>query len=272
MTDTAILPATERRLKNRVSFGFAIKNTFTFAYRSLLKAVHSPESFMDIIIMPVMFALLFTFLFGGAIAGSIASDLSILIPGILIQTYVTASGTAGTQLREDLDKSVTARFKSMPIAGISPLTGTLTADLVRYAIAGIVVFAVGGILGLRPEAGILAVIASVAFMMVIGWCMSWLFSFVALKANSGTAASSFAMVIMFPLTFLSNGFVPTKTLPAPLRFFADNINPVSKAISAVRQLLTYGTVGTDFWLALAWALVILVVFIPLTLLTYKKNS
>jgi ABC-2 type transport system permease protein len=272
MIHTTIIPAVERKLKNHVSFGAAAKNTLTFAYRSLLKAVKNPESFMDITAMPIMFTLMFTFLFGGAIAGDIAEYLPIIIPGILIQTCVTASGTAGTQLREDADKSVTARFKSMPVARISPLAGVLTADLVRYAIAGILVFAIGGILGLRPEAGIGAVLASIAFMMFIGWCLSWMFSFFTLTAKSAASASSFTIIIMFPLLFLSNGYVPTETMPGVIRFFAEHINPLSKVITSIRQLLQYGTIGTEFWLALAGALIILAVFIPLTLRIYTGKA
>jgi ABC-2 type transport system permease protein len=272
MTNTAIMPAARRELKNRVSFGFAVKNTFTFAYRSLLKAVHSPESLMDVAIMPIMLTLLFTVLFGGAIAGNIASYLPFIIPGILMQTMVTSCATSGVQLREDTDKSITARFTSMPIARIAPLAGVLTAALVRYAIAGIVVFAVGAILGFRPETGIVGVLAAIAFSALIAWSLSWVFSVVALKAKSATTASSFSIIIMFPLTFLSNGVVPPETLPSALRFFVEHINPLSKAVTAVRQILSYGTIGNDFWLALAGALVILVIFIPLTLQTYKRNT
>ncbi|MFT9078271.1 ABC transporter permease [Ethanoligenens sp.] len=269
MTNIDIIPAYRRELKNRVGFGTAVKNTFTFAYRTLLKVIHNPESLLDVTLMPILFTLMFTYLFGGAIAGGIISYLPIIIPGILIQTCVTSCGNAGTQLREDTDKSISNRFKSMPIARISPLTGALTADLLRYAIAGAIVFAVGAIIGYRP--GFLNVVASIGFVMFVGWCLSWLFAFVAMTAKSVSSASTFAMLIMFPLTFLSNAFVPTKTMPTVIRVFADYINPVSKAITAVREILGNGTIGTDFWLALAGSLVILVVFVPLTLWTYKRN-
>ncbi|SHH57716.1 ABC-2 type transporter [Sporobacter termitidis DSM 10068] len=108
--------------------------------------------------------------------------------------------------------------------------------------------------------------------MFVGWCLSWLFAFVAMRAKSVSSASMSAMLIMFPLTFLSNAFVPTETMPTAIRFFADNINPVSKAIAAVREILGNGTIGADFWLALAGSFVILAVFVPLTLLTYKRNA
>ena len=270
MTNTAIIPAHERDLKNRVSFGTALKNTFTFAYRALLKVIHNPESLLDVTLMPILFTLMFTYLFGGAISGGITSYLPIIIPGILIQTCVTSCGNAGTQLREDTDKSISNRFKSMPIARISPLAGVLTADLLRYAIAGAIVFIVGAVIGYRP--GFLNVVACIGFVMFVGWCLSWLFAFVAMTAKSVSSASMYAMLIMFPLTFLSNVFVPTDTMPKVLRIFAEYINPVSRAITAVREILGNGAIGADFWYALAGSLAILVVFVPLTLWTYMRNA
>jgi len=270
MSNTAVIPAHERDLKNHVSFGTAVKNTFTFAYRTLLKVAHNPESLLDVTLMPILLTLMFTYLFGGAISGDVISYLPIIIPGILIQTCVTSCGNAGTQLREDTDKSISNRFKSMPISRISPLAGVLTADLLRYAMAGAIVFIVGAIIGYRPA--FLNVVACIGFIMFIGWCLSWLFAFVAMTAKSVSSASMYAMLIMFPLTFLSNAFVPTGTMPQVLRIFAEYINPVSKAITAVREILGNGAIGADFWLALLGSLVILVVFVPLTLWTYKRNA
>jgi ABC-2 type transport system permease protein len=272
MTGTAIIPATERELKNRVSFGFAVQNTFTFAYRTLIKTIRNPETLMDVTVMPIMFTLVFTFLFGGSVSGSVAGYLPIIIPGILIQTFITSCSAVGVQMREDMDKSITNRFKSMPIARIAPLAGALVADIARFLIGGTVIFAMGAIMGYRPEAGILAVAASILFMTLIAWCLSWMFTFVALIVRSSTAASTAGMLIMFPLCFLSNAFVPSEALPGALKFFAEHINPVSKAVSAVRQILSSGTVGTDFWMALASVLVVLMVFIPLTMKVYKKKG
>lgn len=270
MTNSAIIPAHERHLKKHVGFDTVIGNTLTFAHRTFLKIAHNPESLLDVTLMPVIFTLMFTYLFGGAISGNIADYLPIIIPGILIQTCVTSCGNAGTQLREDTDKSISNRFKSMPIARISPLAGVLTADLVRYAIAGAVVFIVGAVIGYRP--GLVSVVACIGFVTFVGWCLSWLFAFVAMTARSVSSASMYAMLIMFPLTFLSNAFVPTETMPKAIRIFAQYINPVSKAIAAVREILDNGAIGADFWLAFAGSLVILAVFVPLTLWTYRRNA
>ncbi|GHU60306.1 transport permease protein [Clostridia bacterium] len=272
MSNTAIIPAAERNLKNRVSFGFALRNTLTFAYRTLIKTIRNPETLMDVTVMPIMFTLVFTFLFGSSVSGSVASYLPIIIPGILIQTFMTSCSAVGVGMREDTDKSITNRFKSMPIARIAPLAGALIADIARFIIGGIVIFTVGAVMGYRPAAGILAVVASILFMTLIAWCLSWLFTFVALSVRSTAAASTTGMLIMFPLCFLSNAFVPSDALPGVLKFFAEHINPVSKAVNAVRQILDSGTVGTDFWMAIVSVFVVLAVFIPLTLKVYKRKG
>jgi ABC-2 type transport system permease protein len=272
MPDVKMPPAAGRNLKRRAGFGLGFQNTLTFAYRSMLKAVRQPDILMDIIMMPILFTLMFAYLFGGAIAGSVAGYLPLCIPAVFIQTLITSCGTSGTQLREDADKSVTSRFKSMPIAQIAQPMGILTADLARYAITGAVVFSVGAVIGYRPEAGIFAVLAAMGFMMLIAWCFSWLFAFVSMSVRSISSTSSMVIMITLPLMFLSNAFVPVDTLPHWIRFFAERINPVSKAVTAVRLILSEGRVGGDFWLALAGALGILAVFIPLTLRAYQRKG
>nr|WP_311134428.1 ABC transporter permease [Lactococcus lactis] len=194
-------------------------------------------------------------------AGSIKNYLPTIIPGILIQTLVTSTGTVGTNLSEDTDKSISNRLQSMPISRMAPLVGILTADLVRYAVAGIVVFSMGYILGFKPKAGLGAVIGSILFMMIIAWCLSWLFSFLAMSVKSVTASSTTAMLIMFPLSFLSNAFVPTNTLPSALKFFANHINPVSYAVSAVRHILSTGTIDGNFWGAFVATAILLVILV-----------
>ncbi|MCA9832658.1 MAG: ABC transporter permease [Thermomicrobiales bacterium] len=266
------LPTTGATSARESSLVTSIRETLIFAYRSTIKSLRTPESFLDITLMPVMFTLMFTFLFGGAVAGSIKDYLPIIIPGILIQTGVTSSSTAGTQLREDADKAVANRFKAMPITRISPLAGTLTADILRYTIAGSIVFIMGYILGFRPDAGFWTVPVSILFMTAIGWCLSWMFSFFALSASSTATAASYGMIIMFPLTFLSNAFVDTSTMPHALGYFAEHINPISHTIAAVRELLMQGTIGSNFWSAIAGVLVILAIFVPLTLRKYTRRG
>ena len=132
-------------------------------------------------------------------------------------------------------------------------------------------FLTGAIMGYRP--GLLSVVACIGFMMAIGWCLSWLFAFVAMTAKSVSSASLYTVLIMFPLSFLSNAFVPTETMPSSaIRFFAEHINPVTKIVSAVRQMLGSGTIGADFWLAALGSLVILLIFVPLTIWRYGRSE
>jgi ABC-2 type transport system permease protein len=272
MTDTAIIPATERKLKNRVSFGFAVKNTFTLAYRAWLKMVHSPEIFFEISIMPILFTLLFTFLFGGAVSGGTQEYLPTIIPGILVMCCAMGCSSAGSLIREDMDKSVTSRLTSMPIARIAPVAGMLLTDIIRYLIIGVIVFVLGFILGYRPASGIGGIIACIALMTLASWCLSWLFAFVSISAKTASSASSLGTFIMFPLAFLSNCFVPADTLPGWLEWFVMNINPLSRVVTAMREILANGAIGSNFWFALLGSAVLLAIFAPLTLWAYKRKA
>jgi ABC-2 type transport system permease protein len=272
MTNTSIIPVAERKLKNHIGFGLAVGNTSTIAYRALLKMFKSPEIFVDFVILPLMFTLLFTFLFGGAIAGDIPGYLPIVIPGVLLMASFTNCTTAGSKLREDVDKGTTIRFKSMPIARIAPLAGSLLADVVRYVLGGITVFTVGYLLGYRPEAGIPAVVFSILFISFVAWGLSWVFAFISLCTKTIATASAIGVVVMFPLVFLSNAFDPAETMPAWLQYAVLHINPLSGVVTAVRHLLTYGTPGPDFWFAVCSTLAILFIFIPLTLIAYMRKA
>lgn len=272
MTNRTIITAAERKLKTRIGVGTTIKTSCTLAYRALLKMSKNPEIIVDFVVLPVMFTLLFTFLFGGAISGNIPNYLPIVIPGVLLMSSFTNCTTAGSKLREDVDKGTTSRFKSMPIAPIAPLAGSLSADLVRYLMGGTTVFVTGYILGYRPEAGIPAVIFSTLFMMLVAWCLSWVFAFISLCTKTISTASAIGVVVMFPLVFLSNAFVPAETMPIWLQYFVLHINPLSRVVMVVRQLLTYGTIGAEFWFALLGASAMLVGFIPLTVRAYKRKA
>lgn len=260
-----------RPLRNHAGIGQTLQNTFTMAWRGLLKVRRTPEQLIDVTLQPILFTLMFTFLFGGAIAGSIADYLPTIIPGILVQTVITASVVTGVQLREDMDKGVFDRFRSLPIARIAPLSGALLADVVRYAIATALTFAMGYVLGLRPGGGIGAVIAAGVLVIVCAWALSWIFAFFGVIARSASSVQGISFLILFPLTFLSNAFVDPKTMPDWLAWFA-NVNPVSHLITAVRDLVNTGTVSGDLWLALLGAAVVVAIFAPLTVRAYMRKA
>jgi ABC-2 type transport system permease protein len=269
MTAISITPANERKLKNHVSLGASVRNSFTLAYRGLLKIRRTPEQLFDVTLQPIIFTLMFTYLFGGAIAGNVQGYLPTIIPGILVQTVITTSVVTGVQLREDMDKGVFDRFRSLPIARISPLAGALLADTVRYAIATTLTFVMGFIIGYRPQ-NIGVVVLAALLVIVCAWSISWIFAFFGVIARTAGSVQGISFLVLFPLTFLSNAFVPTNTLPDWLRWFAD-INPISHLITAVRDLANNGTVGLDLVWSLVGAAVIVAIFAPLTVKAYMRK-
>ena len=270
-TTVTIIPGEQRVLKNHTSLRQTIANSLTMAHRGLIKVRRNPEQLFDVVIQPILFTVMFTYLFGGAIAGDVAAYLPIIIPGILAQTIVTASVVTGTQLREDMDKGVFDRFKSLPIARIAPLAGALLADTVRYVIATTLTFTMGYIMGFRPDGGIGGVLVASLLVIAFAWCLSWIFAFFGVIARSATSVQGFSMIILFPLTFLSNAFVPVDTMPNWLQWFV-NVNPISHLITAIRELVNHSTIGNDFWLTIVGALVILAVFAPLTVRAYMRRA
>lgn len=268
---TLIVPATERDLKNSRGILGTIRDSLTMAYRGLLKFRRTPEQFFDVVLQPILFVPMFTYIFGGAIAGNTKAYLPIIIPGILAQTIITASLVTGTMLREDMDKGVFNRFKSLPMARIAPLAGALIADTVRYIIATAITFAMGYLLGYRPGAGLKDVFAAGLLVIFFAWCLSWIFAFLGMIAKSASGVQGISLLILFPLTFLSNAFVPIKTLPHWLQGFV-KANPVSHLITAVRELTTFGTIGHDFWFSLGGALIIVAIFAPLTVQVYMRKA
>ncbi|WP_414672894.1 ABC transporter permease [Lacisediminihabitans sp.] len=266
-----ITPGVERQLKNHTSLGQTISNSLTMAYRGLLKIKRTPEQLIDVTVQPILFTLMFTYLFGGAIAGNVQSYLPLLIPGILVQTVITGSVVTGVQLREDMDKGVFDRFKSLPIARIAPLAGALLADTVRYAIATTLTFVMGFVMGYRPDGGFGSVVLAGLLVVACSWAISWIFAFFGVIARSASSVQGISMVILFPLTFLSNAFVPVDSLPGWLQVFV-NGNPISHLVSAVRDLANTGTVGMDAAISIIGAVVIVAVFAPLTVRAYMRKA
>jgi ABC-2 type transport system permease protein len=259
------------KLKHRAGFGQTVRNSLTMAHRGLMKIRRTPEQLFDVIFQPIVFTLMFTYIFGGAISGSVHDYLPVIIPGILVQSVITTSIVTGVQLREDMDKGVFDRFKSLPIARIAPLAGALLADTIRYAIATVLTFAMGYLMGYRPEGGLGNV--AVAGIVVIGcsWAISWIFAFFGVIARSAAAVQGISMIALFPLTFVSNAFVPVETMPGWLQWFV-KFNPISHLVTAVRELANAGTYGRDLAISLAGAAVIVAVFAPLTVRAYMRRA
>ncbi|PYY34853.1 ABC transporter permease [Curtobacterium sp. MCBD17_030] len=274
--DLAAAPSGTPRVAPRPGVGGSglaatVRQSLTMAYRGLVKVRRTPEQLFDVTLMPIVFTVMFTYIFGGAIAGDVSSYLPIIIPGILVQTNITSSIVTGVQLREDMDKGVFDRFRSLPIARIAPLAGALLADTVRYAIATTITFTVGFIMGLRPAGGIGAVLVAGLLVVVVAWAISWVFAYFGVVARTASSVSGISNLVLFPLTFLSNAFVPADTLPDWLHWFSD-VNPISHLITAVRDLVNHGTIGGDLWLSLLGAAVVVAVFAPLTVRAYMRKA
>jgi daunorubicin/doxorubicin transport system permease protein len=247
-----------------------VSQTLSMAWRALKKMRRNPEQFFDVTIQPLLFTAMFAYIFGGAISGNVSSYLPLLIPGIVAQTVLTTCMASGVQLREDMDKGVFDRFKVLPISRIAPLAGPMTADLVRYLIAAGLTFVMGVIIGYRPGGGVAGVLGAIALSIFTGWSLAWIFTWIGTIARNARSVQGFSMLILFPLTFLSNAFVPVRTLPSGLATFV-KINPVSHLVSATRDLANNGTVSGEAGWTLLAGLTVIAVFAPLSVRSYRRH-
>jgi ABC-2 type transport system permease protein len=267
----AVDPATAvARARPHVSLGETVSQTFSMAWRALKKMRRNPEQFFDVTLQPLLFTAMFAYIFGGAISGNVKSYLPLLIPGIVAQTVLTTCMSTGVQLREDMEKGVFDRFKALPIARIAPLAGPMMADLVRYLIAAGLTFVMGVIIGYRPGGGAAGVLGAIALAIFTGWAIAWIFTFIGTIARNARSVQGISMLILFPLTFLSNAFVPVRTLPSALADFV-KVNPVSHLVSASRDLANHGVISGEAGWTLLAGLVVIVIFAPLSVYSYKRH-
>jgi ABC-2 type transport system permease protein len=243
---------------------------FTFGWRGMLKVKHVPEQLLDVTITPVMFTLMFTYLFGGAIAGSTAEYLDYILPGILVMSVLFTTVYSGVALNTDLTKGVVDRFRSLPIWRPAPLLGSLLGDTVRYLIAGTVIIVLGMALGYRPGAGVVGAVAALGLVVLFSFGLSWVFTTLGLLLRSPSAVMNAGFMGIFPLTFLSNVFVDPTTLPGVLEAFVE-VNPISILATASRGLMEGTTDGTDIAIVLGVAAALTAVFAPLTVRLYRRG-
>ena len=242
----------------------------TFGWRGMLKVKHVPEQLLDVTVTPVMFLLMFTYLFGGAIAGSTSAYLEYTLPGLLVMSVLFTTVYSGISLNTDLTKGVVDRFRSLPIWRPAPLLGSLLGDSVRYVVAGTVIIVVGAALGFRPDGGVVGAVAALGLVVVFSFGLSWAFCVLGLLMRSPNAVMNAGFMSIFPLTFLSNVFVDPATLPGPLEAFVD-VNPVSVLATASRSLMDGEPDGTAIMVSLAVAAGLAAVFLPLTTRLYRSR-
>jgi ABC-2 type transport system permease protein len=261
--ETATLP-------RRVSLTDTVQQTMTMAWRATLKMRRNFEQFFDVTIQPLLFTAMFAGIFGGAISGSVGDYLPLLIPGLIAQTVLTACVATGTQIREDMDKGVFDRFKVLPISRIAPLAGPMVADMIRYFIASVLTFGTGIALGYRPGGGVLGVSLAVLLGVLAGWSLAWIFTWFGTVGKSAQAVQGYSLMVMFPLTFLSNAFVPASTLPGWLEAFT-KVNPVSHVVTALRDLANTGSITAEVGWALLGCLAVIAIFAPLSVRGFTRK-
>ncbi len=248
----------------------ALSASLTFGWRGMLKIKHVPEQLLDVTITPVLFVLMFTYLFGGAVAGSTQEYLDYILPGLLVMSVVFTTVYSGVGLNTDLTRGVVDRFRSLPIWRPAPLVGALLGDSVRYVLAGTVIIVLGVALGYRPGAGVGGAVAALALVVVFSFGLSWVFTTLGLLMRTPMAVMNAGFMAIFPLTFLSNVFVEPSTLPSWLEAFV-NVNPISVLATASRGLMEGNAESGDILVVLAVAAALTIVFVPITTRLYRRG-
>jgi ABC-2 type transport system permease protein len=276
-TTTAPEPTSLEEVSTALSTGArpprpsALSTSLTFWWRAMLKIKHIPEQLFDVTAFPIMFLLMFTYLFGGALAGSTGAYLQNVLPGILVMTVTMITMYTGLTLNRDIQKGVHDRFRSLPIWRPSTLVGPLLADAVRYSLASAVILVLGVILGFRPGAGAMGVATGVAVLLVFAFGLSWIWTMLGIVMRSEQALMGLSMMVLFPLTFISNVFVPPETLPGWLQAFVD-VNPITILVTAVRGLMHGQPATGEIALVFAISAGLVAVFGPLTMLVYRRHA
>ncbi len=256
--------------EQRPAASSAVAASLTLAWRAMLKIKHVPFQLFDVTVFPIMMTLMFTYLFGGALAGSTEAYLQYLLPGIVVQTMIFLTVYTGVGINTDITKGLFDRFRSLPIWQPAPIVGALIGDLVRYALAAAVVLIVGLVLGFRPEAGWLGVVLAVLLMLVFASAVSWLWIIVGMLVRTPESVMTTSFLFLFPLTFISNIFVDPATMPGWMQTVVA-LNPVSHLATASRGLMHGGvTTGDVLWVVLASA-AITAIFAPIAMRMYYRE-
>jgi ABC-2 type transport system permease protein/oleandomycin transport system permease protein len=248
----------------------SLADTLVLARRSLLRIPRQPDLLVGFTVQPVMFVLLFVYVFGGAISTPGISYVDYLIPGIIIQSMTFGGFVTALGLAEDLKKGLIDRFRSLPMSRAAVLTGRTLADLATNAFQLAVMLAVGFAVGFRFGTAAPRIVAGIALALLVGYAFSWVFALIGLIASSPEAANAYGFTILFPVTFVSSAFVPVRSMPSWLQPVADH-NPFTNMVNAARALFVGTPSGNQIWLAVLWALVIAAVFSVLAVWRYRHS-
>jgi ABC transporter DrrB family efflux protein len=266
----------------RVTLGHAVSDTLVITRRNLLRSLRLPQLLVFATVQPVMFLLLFNYVFGGAIGQAIPAVaggkyINWLMPGLLIQVAAFGAGQTALGLTEDLNKGVIDRFRSLPMARSAVLAGRTISDLIRNGFVIGLMVSVGFLIGFRYQTSLLGMIAGLAIAMIFAYALSWVMATIGLLVKNPEATQSAVFIPVFPLVFASSVFVPTETMPGWLRAFADN-QPITVTVDALRGLMLGGdavragqTAGGQVLLSLFWSGLILAIFAPLAVRMYRRT-
>jgi ABC transporter DrrB family efflux protein len=252
------------------ALAYAISDTAVVAKRNLLRIPRQPDLWVSFTIQPLMFVVLFVYVFGGAISTPGYDDyVDFLMPGIIVQTMSFGGFVTAIGLSDDLRKGLIDRFRSLPMARSAVLAGRTLADVATNAVSIVVMVVVGLLIGFNFTSSPLEVAAGIGLLLLFGYAFSWVFAFVALSSSSAEGAQALGFIVIFPLTFASSAFVPPESMPAAVEAFA-NANPFSTIVDATRALFVNGPAGSDVWTAPLWCIGLIAVFATLSVYKYRR--
>jgi ABC-2 type transport system permease protein/oleandomycin transport system permease protein len=246
-------------------------DVYTIAWRYIVAIRRQPETMFFSVVQPIMLVLLFRYVYGGAIHVKGSTYIDYLMPGVFVQTVAFGSVSTAVGLAEDIQKGLIERFRALPMARSAVLTGRTVADFGRNIASVAIMTGLGFLVGFRIHTNVGAFLAGLLVLLLLSWVLSWGFALIGLSAPNSETANIMAFPILFPFVFASSGFVPVQTMPGWLQAFAKN-QPISRVINAARELMGGGPTATDTWLALAWCVGLLLVFIPLAVHKYLRTE
>jgi ABC transporter DrrB family efflux protein len=252
-----------------MSLGSSFADTLVLARRAIMRIVRAPDLLLAYTVQPVIFVLLFVYVFGGAIVTPGFDYVDFLIPGILVQTLSFGGFATALGLAEDLKKGLIDRFRSLPMSRSAVLTGRTLADIATNSLSIAIMLIVGVIAGFSFDAPITHILLGIVLLLCFGYAFSWVFAFIGLSTSSPESSQSLGFIILFPLSFISSAFVPVDSMPAVLQAFAE-VNPFTIVVDAMRALFLGIPAGNNVWGAFAWSFGIAVVFAYLSVARYKR--
>jgi ABC-2 type transport system permease protein/oleandomycin transport system permease protein len=248
-----------------------VNDTLVLAERNLVRLPRQPDLAIGFTIQPIMFVLLFAYVFGGAIVTPGFDYVDFLIPGIIVQNTAFGGFVTALGLSEDLNKGLIDRFRSLPTSRASVLAGRTAADLVTNGVSILILLITGLIIGFSFHTSFVEALGGFFLLLLFGYAFSWIFAVIGMSVSSPEAANGIGFTLIFPITFISSAFVPVDSMPTVLQKFAD-VNPITIIVDAMRALWLGTPAGNNVWGAVVWSLVLIAIFAPIAVSKYRKAA